>query len=186
MKPTLFQKLRSAFKTSSSQSLNTKETTTPQWYKSDYNREQAENYLLAHEIGTFVIRKSETIQDCHVLSVKVPKYINASEISHYLIVKSKSTSLSSLHQAKKSSKSVYSVRGYNKEFSDLKSLVTHCSFMRDIIPVTLNLEFYRERAEQQAGHRHNDFFYYSSSTSSLTASESGSGSDADSLNSELC
>jgi len=186
MKPTLFQKLRSAFKTSSSQSLNAKDNATPQWYKSDYNREQAENYLLEHEIGTFVIRKSETIQECHVLSVKVPKYVNVSEISHYLIVKSKSTSLSSLHQAKsKSSKSVYSVRGYNKEFSDLKSLVTHCSFMRDIIPVTLNLEFYRERAEQQANHRHNDFFYYSSSASSLTASES-SDSDADSLNSELC
>ena len=180
MKPTLFQKLRSAFNKSTNQS--NEYTTLPEWYKSNYNREQAENYLQATEIGTFVMRMSETIQDCHVLSVKVPKYVNTSEISHYLIIKAKSTSF---HGKKHSSKSVYSVRGYDKEFTDLKSLVTHCSFMRDIIPVTLNLDFYREKTQQQTDYRRNDFFYYSSSASSLTSNESGS-DDMDSINSEMC
>ena len=179
MKPTLFQKLRSAFKPTNQSS---EFTSPPEWYKSDYNREQAESYLQATEIGTFVVRKSETIQDCHVLSVKVPKYVNPSEISHYLIIKAKSTSF---HAKKISSKSVYSVRGYDKEFSDLKSLVTHCSFMRDIIPVTLNLDFYREKRQQQVDYRRNDFFYYSSSVSSLTSNESGS-DDLDSINSDMC
>jgi hypothetical protein len=162
MKPTILQKVKSAFRTSSRNSLNIEPT--PLWYKQDYNREQAEYYLSLKEIGVFVMRKSETIQDCHVLSVKVPKYINSNEISHYLIVKSKSAAL-------QNKKSVYTMRGFTKEFFDLKSLVTHCSFMRDMIPVALNLDFYREENEEIL-HKRNDFFYYSSSSSSLTSQDS--------------
>lgn len=176
MKPTLFQKIRSAFKPANQSSFG---DATPEWYKSSFNREQAESFLSETEIGTFVMRKSETIQDCHVLSVKVPKYVNQTEFSHYLIVKSKPFST----QLKKKHASAYSVRGYAKEFSDLTSLVTHCSFMRDIIPVTLNLDFYREKASQEE-YRRNDFFYYSSSSSSLTSTESNC--DLDSINSEMC
>ena len=159
MKQTLFQKFRSSFKPN----FNIYEQ--EQWYKLSYNREQAEIFLYSKDIGTFVIRKSETIQDSHVLSVKVPKYINPSEISHYLITKSKSTSFQS---KKSSSKMVFMVRGYAKEFPDLKSLVTHCSFMRDIIPVTLSLDFYRNNVQKKHEQMRNSF-YFSSSTSSLTS-----------------
>ena len=157
MKSTLFEKVRSAFKPSTNQF----NQAVPQWYKCNFNRNQAENFLADTDIGTFVMRKSETIQDCLCLSVKVPKYINVTEISHYLIVQSKSTR----------NHNTYSVRGYSKEFSDLDSLVTHCSVMRDILPVTLNLDFYREKSNHYENKR-NDFFYYSSSSSSLTSTES--------------
>jgi hypothetical protein len=79
----------------------------------------------------FIVRQSETIRDCFVLSVKVAQFISSSEICHYIVVK---------NQKRQS----FVIRGFNKEFSDLKSLVTHCSFIRDMLPVLLDLSFYRK------------------------------------------
>lgn len=147
MKQSVIQILKSKLKLS-----NHSDKVNSEWYKEFYNREQAENFLTTKEIGVFVIRRSETIKDSHVLSVRVPKYQNVHEISHYLIVKSKKG---------------YSIRGSTlKEFPDLTSLVTHCSLMRDVLPVMLNLDHYRSEDKSK---RANDFFYYSSSTSSLNS-----------------
>ena len=126
------------------------------------------------EVGVFVIRKSETHQDCFVLSVRVPKYMNPREISHYLVVSN-------------SQKDSYCVKGFQKEFSDLKSLVTHCSLMRDIIPVMLNVEFFKQQ-EPVIEHRESDLIYCffsspSTSTSSLASiiSSQSELSDCDSV-----
>ena len=59
----------------------------PKWFKSNFNREEAEDYLRDKEVGVFIIRESETILDCYVLSVKCSKYIHytgKNEISNYL------------------------------------------------------------------------------------------------------
>lgn len=131
------------------------------------------------EIGVFVVRKSETQSDSFVLSVRVPKYLNPREVSHYLIVSN-------------AAQDSFCVRGFQKEFSDLKSLVTHCSLMRDILPVMLNLDYYNNESSRrhvvQQERRENDLIYCffsspSTSTSSLTSiiSSQSELSDCDSV-----
>ncbi len=123
------------------------------WYAPELTRDEAEIYLLEKEVGVFIVRKSESKENCFVLSVKVAKYLNANEISHYLIS----------HQ-----KNIFELKGHNKHFHDLKSLVTHCSVIRDILPVLLNLKFFETDYQQQFYEDKSDnYMFYSSSTSSL-------------------
>lgn len=150
---------------------NSKKVTTPVnykvdnpiWLKNELTREEAQAYLMDKEIGVFIVRQSETVKDCYVLSIKVAKYINPNEISHYIILKSKNA---------------YSIRGFKKEFTDLKSLVTHCSFIRDMIPVLLNLNFYRQEIVAYEK-KMNDLYYFTNVKSSLPSTNS-----VGSLNSE--
>ena len=131
----------------------------PKWFKTEFTREDAEEYLKDKEIGVFVIRESETILDCYVLSVKCSKYIHytgANEISNYLIIKSADG---------------FIIRGNKKKFNDLVSLVTHCSLMRDMLPVLLNLDFYKSESEKK---KLNDLFYYSTSTCSSATNSTSS------------
>lgn len=127
MKLSIIQKIKSKLsKSKSNYSLQYEELL---WYQENLTREEAEMQLFNEEIGVFLVRKSESIQDCYVLSVKVPKYINTIQVSHYLILKNKTK---------------YHMKGFgHKEFNDLNSLITHCSYMRDMLPVKLNLEFYQ-------------------------------------------
>jgi hypothetical protein len=126
------------------------DTENPIWLKNELSREEARNFLMDKEIGVFIVRNSETIKDCFVLSVKVAKFINSNEICHYIVVK---------NQKRQS----YSIRGFDKEFSDLKSLVTHCSFIRDMLPVLLDLNFYRKEIVLYE-RKMNDFYYFSRSS----------------------
>ena len=153
---------------------NTKKSTTgldykvenPIWLKNELTRDEARAYLMDKEIGVFIVRQSETVKDCYVLSVKVPKYMNQNEISHYIIHKTKHA---------------YSIRGFNKEFSDLKSLVTHCSFIRDMIPVLLDLNYYRQEIIANEKEM-NDLYYFTSVKASLPSTNSvGSLNSEDSL-----
>ncbi len=108
--------------------------------------------MLNKEIGVFLVRKSESIKECFVLSIKVAKYLNSNEISHYLIEKTKHG---------------FNIKGYTKVFQDIESLITHCSFMRDMLPIILNLEYFKKEitlSEQMF----NNFYDYSSSQSSIT------------------
>ena len=129
------------------------------WYKQEFTRDQTETFLRLKEIGVFVIRKSETNVNCHVLSVRVPKYINSAEVSHYLLVKSSEG---------------FCIRGLDKHFENLRALITHCSFMRDMIPVTLNVDFYRERTVRCDVKKDNFMMIFKSTTSlgSTTSSTS--------------
>lgn len=160
MKQSVLQKLKSKFRQSSTiSSTNCEEDQRVKeieinnlWLRENLSREEAENILLKKEIGFFLVRKSETVQQNFVLSVRVPKFINMNLVAHYLIVKSKSG---------------YCLRGFeSKEFSDLKSLVTHCSYLRDMLPIQINLEYYNEREKKR-----NEFIYYfnTKSTSSLSS-----------------
>ncbi len=121
------------------------------------SREGAEDYLRDKEIGVFLVRESTTILDCYVLSVKCSKYLHytgKNEISNYIIIKSAEG---------------FVIRGQTKRFNDLVSLVTHCSVMRDMLPVLLNLDFYKNESEKK---KINEYFYYSSSASSTNSSSS--------------
>ncbi len=116
------------------------------------NREQTETLLFEKNIGVFIIRKSETIRNCFVLSVKVPRYIHYTTISHYLI---------------ESSKRQYKIRGCKKVFPSLSALVLHCSMIRDSLPIVLNMEYYKT---DSSAYKLNEFAYYSSSCSSIASS----------------
>ncbi len=80
--------------------------------------------LTDQEIGSFIIRLSSSCENCYALSIKVPYYANQNGIAHYLIIKDEKG---------------YKLKGVEKEFKNLKSLVTHYSVMQEILPVTLNL-----------------------------------------------
>lgn len=160
MKQSFIQKLKIKFKTEQTDNIQCQNV--PNWYVDHMTREQAENLLITKEIGLFVVRRSETISGSYVLSVKVPKYINPTQVSHYLIIKTKKG---------------FCVKGsVHKEFQDIKSLVTHCSFMRDLIPICLNLDYYNDNKR-----KFNEFIYYFNSTTSLD-SISSSQSDFSDLN----
>lgn len=148
MKLSILNKLKSKLRATSSSS--TMQSEQENFWFQEITREETEKQLLHEEIGVFLVRKSESIQDCFVLSVKVPKYINANEVSHYLIVKSKNK---------------FHLKGFSqKEFNDLNSLVTHCSYIRDILPVKLYLNYYNQSTIFKSNQ---NYFYYSSKCTSL-------------------
>jgi hypothetical protein len=76
------------------------------------------------EIGSFLIRLSSSCKNCYALSIRVPYFANQNGVAHYLITKNARG---------------YKLKGVDKEFKSLKSLVTHYSVMQEILPVTLNL-----------------------------------------------
>lgn len=100
------------------------------WYQLNMPREQVFANLIDQEIGAFVIRLSTSCYNCFALSIRVPYYANAQGIAHYLIIQCGKTS---------TSQGGYKLKGVEKEFKSLKSLVTHYSVMQEILPVTLNL-----------------------------------------------
>lgn len=55
------------------------------WFQPHMNREQVLEYLSKEELGSFVIRESTTHDKCFALSVKVPKFNNATGVAHYII-----------------------------------------------------------------------------------------------------
>lgn len=104
------------------------------WMKENFSRNDSEQFLENQQVGVFVIRKSESIQNSYVLSVKVPVYVNPSQVSHYVLIKSKNG---------------YHIRGCQKEFKDIEKLINHCSLIRDMLPVQLDLEYYESDKVKQ-------------------------------------
>ena len=97
------------------------------WYKKNFKRDESEKYLKGKPFGAFVIRQSESVKNSYVLSVKVPIYINKSMISHYLILKGNDNK--------------YVLEGIDRKFTSLTHLVNYFSFLRDALPVMLNIEY---------------------------------------------
>ena len=147
------QKLKSSLKQSKQPKtiLDQSKIENNQWFMPNINRQETENYLSDKEIGVFVVRQSESQSNCFVLSIRVPKYMNANEISHYLILTA--------------ANGAYRLKGFLKEFSDIKALVTHCSVIRDMLPVLLNLRFFSHGSEIHI--KNDNYMIYSPSTSSL-------------------
>lgn len=108
------------------------------------------------EIGTFVVRVSETNSSCYVLSIKMPRFISPTQVSHYLILK---------HSDQEE---IYSIRGLDKRFSTLKSLIVHYSYLRDMLPIRLNLDYYK--SDEQVNSAKKSLFKPSTSTSSICSS----------------
>lgn len=70
MKQSVFQKIKARFTSSSSKS--TYKQSLPLWYIDNLTRDESEYILSDKENDVFLIRKSESMSDCLVLSVKVP------------------------------------------------------------------------------------------------------------------
>ena len=104
------------------------------WLKENFTRNDSEQFLKQQQVGVFVIRKSESIENAYVLSVKVPIFVNHSRVAHYVLIKSKDG---------------YHIRGCQKVFKDIEKLVFHCSYFRDMLPVQLELGFYELKSDEQ-------------------------------------
>ena len=83
------------------------------WFQPNLARESVQSLLQDQEIGSFVIRLSNSCKECFALSIRVPYFANPSGIAHYLITRN--------------SKGGYKLKGVEKEFKSLRSLVTHYS-----------------------------------------------------------
>jgi hypothetical protein len=104
------------------------------------------------QVGVFLVRKSETVRQAYVLSVRVPRYVNKTEVSHYLI--------------ETTAKSGLRIKGSVREFNDMASLITHCSLVRGELPVLLNVDFYnQEKKTQTSLAKMRDLLYFSSQSS---------------------
>jgi hypothetical protein len=88
-------------------------------------REDVQGFLNDQEIGSFLIRLSSSCRNCYALSIRVPYFANQHGVAHYLITRN--------------AKRGYKLKGVDKEFKTLRSLVVHLSVMQEILPVTLNL-----------------------------------------------
>lgn len=100
------------------------ESASESWYQPEMPRENVLAFLVNRDIGSFVIRLSSSCKNCFALSIRVPYFANQHGVAHYLITKNKNG---------------FKLKGVDKEFKTLKSLVTHYSVMQEILPVTLNL-----------------------------------------------
>lgn len=100
------------------------------WYKKNFKRDESEIFLQEKSFGVFIVRKSETVKNSYVLTVKVPYYINKNTVSHYLITR-------------KNKKFV--LEGVDRQFLNLNHLVTYFSLLRDTLPVMLNLDFEQQQ-----------------------------------------
>ncbi|XP_060595570.1 tensin-1-like isoform X2 [Ruditapes philippinarum] len=94
------------------------------WYQAGIPRDVALEILQQEDIGSFIVRDSSTHPGCYALSVRVPKFENPTGISHYLILKT--------------ARGV-KLKGLDKEWSSLFSLVTHHTVMPEMLPCTLRL-----------------------------------------------
>ena len=94
------------------------------WFKGDMRRAEAEDALKGKLVGSFIIRRSETIDRNLVLTVKVPLYANSNLVSHYLVT----------YKNKK-----YSLKGMKSEFTSLIELVSYYAKNRETLPVLLDL-----------------------------------------------
>ncbi|GFO34436.1 tensin-4 [Plakobranchus ocellatus] len=94
------------------------------WYQAGLPREIALEILQQEEVGAFVVRDSSTHPGCYALSVRVPRFENASGISHYLVLRTQRG---------------VKLKGLDKEWSTLAALVTHHTVMRELLPCTLRL-----------------------------------------------
>jgi len=156
----LIQKLKSSFK-SSSKSEHTLDEEHHDWYMPTMTREETQTFLSNKQIGVFIVRKSESQGNCLVLSIKVARFLNVNEVSHYIIQQTRGS---------------FKLKGFVKEFPDLSALVTHCSVIRDMLPVLLNLKYYSHGLvcfeQDDRSRKEDNYMFYNSSTSSLVSRSS--------------
>ncbi|XP_013110623.2 EGFR adapter protein [Stomoxys calcitrans] len=92
------------------------------WFQAGLPREISLEVLSKQNPGSFLVRQSNTKPGCFALSLRVPP--PAPKVAHYLILKTPNG---------------YKIKGFTKEFSSLRALITHHSVMPELLPVPLNL-----------------------------------------------
>lgn len=92
------------------------------WYQEGLPREISLEVLAQQQPGAFLVRRSNSKTGCFALSVRVPP--PGPKVSHYLILKTSGG---------------YKIKGFTKEFSTLRALITHHSVMPEMLPVPLSL-----------------------------------------------
>ena len=87
------------------------------WFVPDLTREDSEEYLREEQVGAFVVRFGRS-KDHLALTVKCGK----EEFNHYKVLVEKGE---------------WTVVGCEKTFLSLSSMVVHLSFLKEMIPITL-------------------------------------------------
>ncbi|ALC44853.1 CG33993, partial [Drosophila busckii] len=116
------------------------------WYQAGIPREISLEVLSRQSPGAFLVRQSSTKPGCFALSLRVPP--PSPKVAHYLILRTPRG---------------YKIKGFTKEFSSLRALITHHSVMPELLPVPLTLPrpVHRTRA-QIYGNGGGDFEMYGS------------------------
>ncbi|XP_065076890.1 EGFR adapter protein-like [Ochlerotatus camptorhynchus] len=110
------------------------------WFQAGIPREISLEVLSRQNPGAFLVRQSTTKPGCFALSLRVPP--PAPKVAHYLILRTIRG---------------YKIKGFTKEFSSLRALITHHSVMPELLPVPLALP-----RPPQAGPRQEDPEMYGS------------------------
>ncbi|XP_030386044.1 uncharacterized protein LOC115632893 [Scaptodrosophila lebanonensis] len=92
------------------------------WFQAGIPREISLEVLSRQSPGAFLVRQSSTKPGCFALSLRVPP--PAPRVAHYLILRTQRG---------------YKIKGFTKEFSSLRALITHHSVMPELLPVPLTL-----------------------------------------------
>ncbi|XP_053688570.1 EGFR adapter protein-like [Sabethes cyaneus] len=92
------------------------------WFQAGIPREISLEVLCRQNPGAFLVRQSTTKPGCFALSLRVPP--PAPKVAHYLILRTIRG---------------YKIKGFTKEFSSLRALITHHSVMPELLPVPLAL-----------------------------------------------
>lgn len=92
------------------------------WFQAGIPREISLEVLSRQNPGAFLVRQSSTKPGCFALSLRVPP--PAPKVAHYLILRTPRG---------------YKIKGFTKEFSSLRALITHHSVMPELLPVPLSL-----------------------------------------------
>ncbi|XP_031619743.1 uncharacterized protein LOC116338542 isoform X2 [Contarinia nasturtii] len=92
------------------------------WFQAGLPREISLEVLSRKSPGAFLVRQSSTKPGCFALSLRVPP--PAPKVAHYLILRTSQG---------------YKIKGFTKEFSSLRALITHHSVMPELLPVPLSL-----------------------------------------------
>uniref|UniRef100_A0A182Y3G6 SH2 domain-containing protein n=1 Tax=Anopheles stephensi TaxID=30069 RepID=A0A182Y3G6_ANOST len=93
------------------------------WFQAGLPRELSFEVLTQQSPGAFLVRRSTTKHGCFALSLRVPPGPGP-KVVHYLIMKTERG---------------YKIKGFTKEFSSLRALITHHSVMPEMLPVPLSL-----------------------------------------------
>ncbi|EDS28361.1 conserved hypothetical protein [Culex quinquefasciatus] len=109
-------------RTDSLNSIEDNDLDSASWFQAGLPREVSLEVLTQQQPGAFLVRRSTTKQGCFALSLRVPP--PGPKVVHYLILKTERG---------------YKIKGFTKEFSSLRALITHHSVMPEMLPVPLSL-----------------------------------------------
>ncbi|XP_065078421.1 EGFR adapter protein-like [Ochlerotatus camptorhynchus] len=109
-------------RTDSLNSIEDNDLDSASWFQAGLPREISLEVLTQRAPGAFLVRRSTTKQGCFALSLRVPP--PGPKVVHYLILKTERG---------------YKIKGFTKEFSSLRALITHHSVMPEMLPVPLSL-----------------------------------------------